>query len=114
MRRRAAVSRRIAVAALLVLVVALAACSFDPPEPTFVVSDPHPKAGPVEGEIDALHADSKTAVVVTKSSKQVWGSTTCPVKPVADFQKLRVGDRIEGKVVVENEQCYITAIKVLK
>ena len=37
-----------------------------------------------------------------------------PVKPDAEFQKLHVGDRIEAKLVVEEEKYYVTEVKVVK
>jgi Cu/Ag efflux protein CusF len=36
------------------------------------------------------------------------------VKPDAEFQKLHVGDRIEAKVVVQEEKYYVTEVTVVK
>jgi Cu/Ag efflux protein CusF len=97
-------SRRIAFPLLFAL--ALAACS----------SQPKAKTYPIQGEIKALNAGSKSATIAAGKIGDWMEAMTMdyPVKPDVEFQKLHVGDRIEAKVVVEEVKYYVTEIKVVK
>jgi hypothetical protein len=39
---------------------------------------------------------------------------TAAVRPDTDFQKLHVGDRIEGRIVVETHNLYITDVRIIR
>jgi Cu/Ag efflux protein CusF len=97
-------TRRIALPLLFAL--ALAACS----------SPPKTKTYPMQGEIKALNADSKSATIAAGKIGDWMEPMTMdyPVKPDAEFQKLHVGDRIEAKVVVQEEKYYVTEVTVVK
>jgi Cu/Ag efflux protein CusF len=97
-------TRRIAFPLLFAL--ALAACG----------SPPKAKTYPMQGEIKALNADSKSATIAAGKIGGWMEAMTMeyPVKPDAEFQKLHVGDRIEAKVVVQEEKYYVTEVTVVK
>jgi Cu/Ag efflux protein CusF len=98
--------RRIAFPLFFALALALAACG----------SQPKAKTYPMQGEIKVLNADSKSATIAAGKIGDWMGPMTMeyPVKPDAEFQKLRVGDRIEAKVVVQEEKYYVTEVTVVK
>ncbi|MGA3099708.1 MAG: copper-binding protein [Bryobacteraceae bacterium] len=97
-------TRRIAFPLLLALV--LAACA----------SPPKAKTYPMQGEIKALNADSKSATIAAGKIGDWMEAMTMeyPVKPDAEFRKLRVGDRIEAKVVVREDKYYVTEVRVVQ
>jgi Cu/Ag efflux protein CusF len=99
-------TRRIAFPLLFALAVALAACG----------SPPKTKTYPMQGEIKALNAGSKSATIAAGKIEGWMEAMTMdyPVKPDAEFQKLHVGDRIEAKLVVEEEKYYLTEVRVVK
>ena len=99
-------TRRIAFPLLLALALALAACG----------SQPKAKTYPMQGEIKALNADSKSATIAAGKIGDWMEPMTMEyaVKPDAEFQKLHVGDRIEAKVVVQEEKYYVTGVTVVK
>ena len=93
-------------AALFVLI--LAACG---------EKQPPPHRYPMHGEIKALDASSKTAMIAAGKIGNWMEAMTMeyPVKPDAEFQKLHIGDHIEATVVVADPASYyVTDIKVTK
>ena len=68
----------------------------------------------IQGEVKALDASVKTATIAHGRIGDWMGAMTMeiPVKPDRDFQKLHVGDRIEGTVVVNDLNYYVTDVKV--
>jgi len=99
-------TRRIALPLLLALALALTGSG----------SPPKAKTYPMQGEIKALNAGSKSATIAAGKIGGWMEAMTMdyPVKPDAEFQKLHVGDRIEAKLVVEEEKYYVTEVKVVK
>ena len=73
------------------------------------------KRYPMQGEVKALDVNSKTATIAAGAIGDWMGAMTMEyaVKPDAEFQKLHVGDHIEGTVVVNDPVYYVTDIKVL-
>jgi Cu/Ag efflux protein CusF len=91
----------------LLLLVLLAACT----------REPEPKRYPIQGEVKALDPAVKSATISHGAIGDWMGPMTMefPVKPDADFQKLHVGDRIEGTVVVAGDSRYhVTAVKIVQ
>jgi Cu/Ag efflux protein CusF len=69
----------------------------------------------VQGEIKALDAAAKTATIAHGQIGDWMGAMTMEysIKPDAEFQKLRVGDKIEATIVVVNDtKYYVTEVKV--
>ncbi|HYW41670.1 MAG TPA: copper-binding protein [Bryobacteraceae bacterium] len=73
------------------------------------------KRYPMQGEIKALDANSKTATIDAGKIGDWMEAMTMEyrVKPDSDFEKLHVGDRIEATVVVNDPVVYVTDVKVL-
>jgi Cu/Ag efflux protein CusF len=73
------------------------------------------KRYPMQGEVKALDAASKTATIAAGKVGDWMEAMTMeyPVKPDAEFQKLHVGDKIEATVVVEDPRYYVTDVKVV-
>ncbi|MGB7758463.1 MAG: copper-binding protein [Bryobacteraceae bacterium] len=95
-------TRRILLAALA---LALAACASTAPA----------KRYPMEGDIKALNAASRTATIAAGKIGDWMDAMTMdyPIKPDSEFAKLKVGDHIKATVVVEDERSYVTAITVV-
>ena len=72
------------------------------------------KRYPMQGEIKALDASAHTATIAAGKIGDWMEAMTMeyPVKPDAEFQKLRVGDRIQATVVVGDPAYYVTEIKI--
>jgi hypothetical protein len=105
-------SKRLVLALLLALGLALAACGWiDSKPPRFEVSVP--QAGPFEGQVSAINANTKLVSTERKTSKGTVYFTS-EVRPAADLQKLHVGDRIEGRIVVEPHNVYITDVRIIR
>jgi Cu/Ag efflux protein CusF len=73
------------------------------------------KRYPMEGDVKALDAASKTATIDAGKIGDWMEAMTMdyPVKPDAEFAKLKVGDHIKATVVVEDVKYYVTAITVV-
>jgi Cu/Ag efflux protein CusF len=99
-------NRRTVLAGLSALTLLLAACA-SKPEPT--------KSYPLKGEIKALDAAAKTATIAHEKIGDWMEAMTMefPVKPDEEFQKLKVGDKIEATVVVGEVKYHVTAVKVV-
>jgi Cu/Ag efflux protein CusF len=90
---------------LLALALALAGCGSQPPA----------KRYPMQGSIQALDANAKTATIAAGPIGDWMGPMTMEyqIKPDSEFQKLHVGDRIQATVVVVTDTSYyVTDIKV--
>src|SRR6266496_2853235 len=72
------------------------------------------KRYPMQGEVKALDPAAKTAIIAAGKIGGWMEAMTMeyPVKPDSEFQKLHVGDKIEGTVVVADVKYYVTDIKV--
>jgi Cu/Ag efflux protein CusF len=90
----------------LLIALALAACG----------SQSKAKIYPMQGEIKAVNAEAKSATIAAGKIGDWMEPMTMeyPVKPDAEFRKLHAGDRIEAKVVVEDEKYYVTDVKVVQ
>ncbi len=74
------------------------------------------KRYPMEGDVKALDASSKTATIDAGKIGDWMEAMTMdyPVKPDSEFAKLKVGDHIKATVVVQDVKYYVTAITVVK
>jgi Cu/Ag efflux protein CusF len=75
---------------------------------------PQTKRYTIQGEVKGLDAAAKTATIAHGKIGDWMEAMTMefPVKPDADFQKLHVGDHVEGTVVVQDLRYYVTDVKV--
>jgi Cu/Ag efflux protein CusF len=91
---------------ILALAIVFAGCGAKQPEG---------KRYPMQGEIKALDADSKTATIAAGKIGDWMEAMTMEytVKPDSEFRKLHVGDKIEATVVVNDPSYYVTDVKVL-
>ena len=89
-----------------VILVALCGCGEKKPEA---------KRYPMQGEVKALDASTKSAQIAAGRIGDWMDAMTMEyvVKPDAEFQKLHVGDKIEATVVVEDPRYYVTNVKVV-
>ena len=78
-------------------------------------SAPAAKRYPMQGEVKALNAKDKTATIAAGKIDDWMEAMTMEyqVKPDSDFQKLHVGDHIQGTVVVSDPSYYVTDIQVV-
>ena len=90
---------------LVAVALTLAACA----------STAQVKRYPMEGDVKALDAASKTATIDAGKIGDWMEAMTMdyPVKPDAEFANLKVGDHIKATVVVEDVKYYFTAITVV-
>ena len=98
------------VALALAAGLALAAC--DMPHAHIVVS--LPQAGPWEGQVTAVHLVQLGEH--GRKTDQGTESLTSEVRPASELQDLQVGERIQGRIVVEGQgiAIYITDIRVVR
>jgi len=96
------VTRRILMVAVALL---LAGCA----------SSAQMKRYPMEGDVKALDATSKTATIAAGKIGEWMEAMTMdyPVKPDSEFAKLKVGDHIKATVVVEDVKYYVTEVTVV-
>jgi Cu/Ag efflux protein CusF len=68
----------------------------------------------MEGEVKALDPATKRATIAHGKIGDWMEAMTMEyaVKPDAEFQKLRVGARIQATVVVSGDQYYVTDVKI--
>ena len=99
---------RRAVVWVALLVAALCACGEKQPAPPS-------KRYAMQGEVKAIDASAKTATIAAGQIGDWMAPMTMeyPVKPDSELQKLHVGDKIEGTVVVQDPSFYVTDIKVV-
>ena len=73
------------------------------------------KRYPMEGDVKALDAATKTATIDAGKIGDWMEAMTMdyPVKPDAEFAKLKVGDHIQATVVVDDAKYYVTAIRIV-
>jgi Cu/Ag efflux protein CusF len=79
-------------------------------------SHPPAKRYPMQGDIQALDPNAKTATIAAGQIGNWMGPMTMEysVKPDSQFQKLHVGDRIRATVVVVTDtNYYVTDVTVL-
>jgi Cu/Ag efflux protein CusF len=70
----------------------------------------------MQGEIKAVDPAAKTATIQHGKIGDWMEPMTMDykVKPDSEFQKLRVGDHIQAKVVVEDPDYYVTSVQIVK
>jgi len=75
---------------------------------------PQEKRYPIRGEVKALDTAAKVATIQHGKIGDWMEAMTMefPVAPDSDFQKLQVGDQIEGTVVVTDARYHVTDVKV--
>ena len=90
---------------LATVALALASCASTAPV----------KRYPMEGDIKALDASSKTATIAAGKIGDWMDAMTMdyPVKPDSEFKKLKLDDHIKATVVVEDVKYYVTDITVV-
>jgi hypothetical protein len=71
------------------------------------------QAGPWAGQVTAIHAENKS-VSMTRKTSNGTEYLSCEIRPATDFQKLHVGDRVQGRIVVEQDEVFITEIRIIK
>jgi Cu/Ag efflux protein CusF len=91
---------------LFLLALALFGCATKVPE----------KRYPMQGYVSSVDAAAKSATIAAgKIGDWMDGMTMeYPVKPDAEWAKLRAGDRIEAVVVVQGDKYYVTGVKVVQ
>ena len=69
----------------------------------------------MEGTVKALDPAARTATIDAGKIGDWMEAMTMeyPVKPDAEFAKLKVGDRIKATVVVEDVKYYVTDVTVV-
>jgi len=68
----------------------------------------------MQGEVKALDPATKTATIAAGKIGDWMEAMTMeyPVKPDTEFQKLHVGDHIQGTVIVSGDKYYVTEVRV--
>jgi Cu/Ag efflux protein CusF len=94
---------RFAVSLLIALALVTAACGKKPEE----------KRYDMQGVVKALDPAHKTATIDAGKIGDWMEAMTMDyqVKPDSEFAKLRVGDKIQAKVVVTDASYYVTEVK---
>ena len=82
-----------------------AACSKAPPE----------KRYPMQGEVVALVPQARDAVIRAGKIDNWMEPMTMeyPIQPKSDYANLKVGDHIDGTVVVQGDRFYLTSIHII-
>lgn len=88
-----------------ILALVLSACA----------AKPAAKRYPMEGTVKALDPQAKTATIDAGKIGDWMEAMTMeyPVKPDAEFARLKVGDHIKATVVVQDLKYYVTGITVV-
>jgi Cu/Ag efflux protein CusF len=92
--------------ALLAAALLLGGCGSKPPADA--------KRYPMQGEVKSLDPRTKSAMIDAGKIGD-WMEPMImeyPIKPDSEFQKLKVGDKIEATVIVSDPAYYVTDIKV--
>lgn len=91
---------------LLAAALLLGGCGSKPPADA--------KRYSMQGEVKSLEPRAKSAMIDAGKIGDWMEPMTMeyPIKPDAEFQKLKVGDKIEATVVVSEASYYVTDIKV--
>ena len=97
-------------ATVLLLALALLGCGAKD------AGDQATKRYPMQGTVLALDSASKTATIAAGKIGDWMDAMTMayPVKPDAEFEKLRTGDQIDATVVVADTTYYVTEVKVTR
>ena len=92
---------------ILFILVILAGCSKTPP----VLE----KRYPMQGEVVSLVPQAEDAMIKAGKIGDWMGPMTMeyPIHPEGDYVKLKVGDHIEGTVVVQGYKYYLTGIRIV-
>jgi Cu/Ag efflux protein CusF len=94
-------------AAVLFILLILAGCSRTPPVPE--------KLYPMQGEVVSLVPQAKDAIIKAGKIGDWMEPMTMeyPIHPEGVYVKLKVGDHIEGTVVVQGYKYYLTGIRIV-
>ena len=64
--------------------------------------------------IETFWSDCDNRVSTERKTNEGIVYFTSEVRPAADLQKLHVGDRIEGRIVVEPHNVYVTDVRIIR
>jgi Cu/Ag efflux protein CusF len=97
---------RILSTVLLAAALLLGGCASKPPADA--------KRYPMQGVVKSLDPRTKSAMIDAGKIGDWMEPMTMeyPIKPDSEFQKLKVGDRIEAIVIVSDPAYYVTEIQV--
>ena len=104
-------NKRIASGLSLAVGLTLTACGWMSP-PTQLEAT-KAQAGPWEGQVAAIHAEIKSVSMMRKTSNGTE-YLSCEMRPATDLQKLHIGDHVQGRIVVEQDEVFITEIRIIK
>ncbi len=92
---------------LVFLLLVQLACSKTPPVPE--------KRYPMQGEIMALDPHSKSAIIQAGKIDGWMDAMTMeyPIQPASEYAQLKVGEHIQGTVVVQQDKFYATDIQAV-
>ena len=87
---------------LLPLAVCLAGCG----------AKPQAKRYPMQGEVKALDANAKTATIAAGKIEGWMEAMTMeyPIKDKQEFTKLKVGEKIQAKILVQGKDYWIATV----
>ena len=103
--------KRLVLTLPLALGLTLTACGWIDPKAHLEASKA--QAGPFEGQVTAIHTNPNSVSTEDKTSEGTVYFTS-EVRPDTDFQKLHIGDRIKGRIVVESHDVYITGVIIVR
>ena len=97
---------RILSTVLIAAALLLGGCGSKPPADA--------KRYPMQGVVKSLDPRTKSAMIDAGKIGDWMEAMTMeyPIKPDSEFQKLKVGDKIEATVIVADPAYYVTDIKV--